>query len=97
MGAALLIIMLLLLVANLVLTLRIMKGVVAMGAKVEVPRGVPRGMMSEVERIDYGKLAEEVAKAVNVDAEESGEEETELSQEQIAEITAAVFKNIGKQ
>ena len=94
MGAALLVIMLLLLVANLVFTMRIMKGVRGMGADISVPSGRLEGIKGEVERIDYEKLAQEGAKAVEVNADESGEDETEISQEQIADITAAVFKNM---
>lgn len=96
MGAALLIVMLLLVAANVFFTLRIWKGVQAMEARVNIPRGEVKGLMSEVERIDYGKLADEVAKAVKVDDADGSKGGNEMSQEEIANIAAAVFKNIGQ-
>lgn len=98
MGAVLLLVMLVCIVANLVLTVRIYKGGSRMGAAdgkvIDVPRGEPK--VKSVDDIDYEKLVAAAMSAVEVNAEESGEEETQLDDVDISEVTKAVMAAMQK-
>lgn len=83
--------------ANLWFTWRIWKGRYRMAPEskeIKVPRGEPKA--AAVESIDYNELVRAAMQAVEVNAEESGEEETEINPEDVEKATRAVLASLGR-
>lgn len=104
MGAVLLLALIVLVAVNLVFTVRIWKAGVRMGASrraFTIPRGVDMDRkVKDSQRaetdIDMAALVASVQGAIDVQAEEAGEEVPELCEEDIKKATEAVLASLGR-
>lgn len=103
MGAVLLLALIVLVAVNLVFTVRIWKAGVRMGASrraFTIPRGVDMEKAKDSQKrepeIDLAALVAGVQGAIEVQAEEAGEEVPELCEEDIKKATEAVLASLGR-
>lgn len=91
MGAVLLLVMVAVMTLNLVFTVLVWKERRLGAREVVVPRGVSTEIKPEVSSgIDISQLVASTVEAMNRNAEESGEEETQVSEEDIQKAMKAL-------
>lgn len=99
MGAVFLLLLVVLMVVNLLFTFWLWKGKkmeVEKNREMVIPRGVPAVQDSgqKAPEIDYAAIAAAVNGAMERNAEESGEDETQVSPDEIAQITKSVLAGL---
>lgn len=91
MGAVLLLLFVAVVTANLVFTVLVWKERRLSASKIVVPRGAGEGAVSSMpQEVDVSKLVSGVVEAMQRDAEESGEEEVQVSEEDIQKAMKAL-------
>lgn len=91
MGAVLLLVMVAVMTLNLVFTVLIWKERKLGANEMVVPRGIPREAVPDVASgVDMSQLVASTVEAMNRNAEESGEEETQISEDDIQKAMKAL-------